>query len=173
MKYSLSGFIFYITLTRSALQSHAFSLQNGGIGRRQRSPLGLDQATLMQPQELYGNSILHMKKDDAATATRTRSRRAFDDSTPSSKIDYRLSASSISSGNFSPTIQSNNDMANLIDSITGSLQESKNFLPVVSAALLITSNTVGASMMVLPGLAQGPGMIVSSGLIAGKLHFVI
>eukprot|EP00588_Corethron_pennatum_P013797 CAMPEP_0194275450 /NCGR_PEP_ID=MMETSP0169-20130528/8284_1 /TAXON_ID=218684 /ORGANISM="Corethron pennatum, Strain L29A3" /LENGTH=366 /DNA_ID=CAMNT_0039018911 /DNA_START=94 /DNA_END=1190 /DNA_ORIENTATION=- len=39
-------------------------------------------------------------------------------------------------------------------------------LSVLSAALLITSNEVGASMMVLPGLCAGPGMAVSSGLIA-------
>ena len=43
-------------------------------------------------------------------------------------------------------------------------------MPVLSAALLITSNEVGASMMVLPELAQSPGMIVSSGLILGTFY---
>lgn len=36
---------------------------------------------------------------------------------------------------------------------------------VIGSALLITSNTVGASMMVIPSLASGPGMVVSSGMI--------
>ena len=47
----------------------------------------------------------------------------------------------------------------LDDVIPGSLGK------VISSALLITSNTVGASMMVIPTLASGPGMVVSSGLI--------
>jgi phage-related protein len=38
---------------------------------------------------------------------------------------------------------------------------------VLAAAMLITSNTVGASMMVLPGLASGPGLVVSTGLLSG------
>lgn len=38
-------------------------------------------------------------------------------------------------------------------------------LPVLSTALLITGNTVGASMLVLPELAAGPGMAISSGVL--------
>jgi len=41
------------------------------------------------------------------------------------------------------------------------------FMPVVCASLLITSNTVGAGMLVLPELVQGPGMGVSMGLFFG------
>lgn len=41
---------------------------------------------------------------------------------------------------------------------------------VVAAALLITTNTVGASMMVLPGLASGPGLMISSGFMFGELY---
>ncbi|KAL3939794.1 MAG: hypothetical protein SGBAC_005547 [Bacillariaceae sp.] len=37
-------------------------------------------------------------------------------------------------------------------------------MPVVCSSLLITSNTVGAGMLVLPELVQGPGMGVSMGL---------
>jgi tyrosine-specific transport protein len=40
-------------------------------------------------------------------------------------------------------------------------------LPVLSTALLITGNTVGASMLVLPELAAGPGMAISSGVLVG------
>uniref|UniRef100_A0A7S2EMJ2 Amino acid transporter transmembrane domain-containing protein n=1 Tax=Trieres chinensis TaxID=1514140 RepID=A0A7S2EMJ2_TRICV len=41
------------------------------------------------------------------------------------------------------------------------------YADVASAALLITGNTVGASMMVLPSVAAGPGMIPSAGLFLG------
>lgn len=120
----------------------------------------------LQPRQPYG-SILQMKKEDEASLTRTR--RLFDDSKrPSPKADGSLSAASISTGNFASTTatSANTDsLGNFIGSITEGLPEMSNILPVVSAALLITSNTVGASMMVLPGLAQGPGMIVSSLLI--------
>ena len=40
-------------------------------------------------------------------------------------------------------------------------------IPVLSTALLITGNTVGASMLVLPDLAAGPGMAISSGVLIG------
>jgi tyrosine-specific transport protein len=40
-------------------------------------------------------------------------------------------------------------------------------LPVLSTSLLITSNTVGATMLVLPELAAGPGMGVSSAIFVG------
>jgi tyrosine-specific transport protein len=44
-------------------------------------------------------------------------------------------------------------------------------MPVVWTSLLITSNTVGAGMLVLPELCQGPGMGVSMGLFLG-MYFV-
>lgn len=37
-------------------------------------------------------------------------------------------------------------------------------LPVLSTSLLITGNTVGAGMLILPELAAGPGMATSSGI---------
>lgn len=40
-------------------------------------------------------------------------------------------------------------------------------VPVLSTALLITGNTVGASMLVLPDLAAGPGMAISSVVLIG------
>lgn len=40
-------------------------------------------------------------------------------------------------------------------------------VPVLSTALLITGNTVGASMLVLPDLAAGPGMAISSSVLVG------
>ena len=42
-----------------------------------------------------------------------------------------------------------------------------SILPVLSTAMLITSNTVGASMLVLPDLAAGPGMGISSVILVG------
>eukprot|EP00566_Odontella_aurita_P005967 CAMPEP_0113580864 /NCGR_PEP_ID=MMETSP0015_2-20120614/30933_1 /TAXON_ID=2838 /ORGANISM="Odontella" /LENGTH=574 /DNA_ID=CAMNT_0000485147 /DNA_START=65 /DNA_END=1789 /DNA_ORIENTATION=- /assembly_acc=CAM_ASM_000160 len=46
----------------------------------------------------------------------------------------------------------------------GLLSGAGEYADVISAALLITGNTVGASMMVLPSVAAGPGMLPSSGL---------
>lgn len=40
-------------------------------------------------------------------------------------------------------------------------------LPVASAALMITGNTVGASMLVLPDLVAGPGPMISFGVFFG------
>ena len=39
---------------------------------------------------------------------------------------------------------------------------------VMSSALLITGNTVGAGTIVLPEIATGPGMLPSTGLFLGK-----
>lgn len=49
----------------------------------------------------------------------------------------------------------------------------ENMGKIIGAALLITSNTVGASMMALPSLASGPGLLVSSGVIFGKKKQII
>lgn len=43
-----------------------------------------------------------------------------------------------------------------------------SILPIGSASLLITSNTVGAGMMTLPELASGPGLLATSGLMIGS-----
>jgi tyrosine-specific transport protein len=44
----------------------------------------------------------------------------------------------------------------------------ENFLlPIISTSLMITGNTVGAGMLVLPDLAAGPGMGVSSAVLVG------
>ena len=116
--------------------------------------------------KLLVDTLLQMKKEDEAFLP-SRNRRLFEDSSrPSSKVDGSLSASYIASGN---VVLNGPQETNTIQNILEGLPEVANYLPVVSAALLITSNTVGASMMVLPGLAQGPGMIASSALIAGKL----
>jgi tyrosine-specific transport protein len=40
-------------------------------------------------------------------------------------------------------------------------------IPVISAALMITGNTVGAGMLVLPELVAGPGLMVSFGVFFG------
>lgn len=40
-----------------------------------------------------------------------------------------------------------------------------SIVPIGSASLLITSNTVGAGMMTLPELASGPGLLATSGLM--------
>ena len=39
-----------------------------------------------------------------------------------------------------------------------------NVLPVASTAMLITGNTIGAGMLVLPDLAAGPGMMLSTSI---------
>ena len=41
-------------------------------------------------------------------------------------------------------------------------------MDILSAALLITGNTVGAGTMVLPEIAAGPGLGMSTALLAGK-----
>jgi len=55
------------------------------------------------------------------------------------------------------------------DGSTSSMQHSwiSNVAEVGSAVLLITGNTVGATTMVLPQVAAGPGMTVSTGLFVG------
>lgn len=107
-----------------------------------------------------------MKKEDEALLS--RSRRQFEDNNV--KVDGSLSASSVASGNYA---QQPNMNRNILQNFLEGAPEVASFLPVLSAALLITSNTVGASMMVLPGLAQGPGMITSSALILGKFFVYV
>jgi hypothetical protein len=51
--------------------------------------------------------------------------------------------------------------------LTGSPALQDSILPVMSTAMLITGNTVGASMLVLPELAAGPGMAISSAVLLG------
>lgn len=126
---------------------------------------------------------LLMKKEEDSTIPLLRSRRVYDQETtttnnisanngstsPSSKKDYSLSAASLFSESVGTTSYANTE--NMLEEferiMSKVLPNGKKIMPVISAALLITSTTVGASMMVLPGLAQGPGMIVSSSLIAG------
>lgn len=76
-----------------------------------------------------------------------------------------LSASTISDDSFSSF--DDDDESPLLSFMPEQSTDMKKFAAIVSAALLITSNTVGASMMVLPGLAQGPGMITSSCIFFG------
>lgn len=129
----------------------------------------------------YIHSTLFMKNDEAKSSkspARAR-KRAFEQeknmntrkSSSSSKIDYRL-ASSVSSEAYAVGVEQENNNG-LVSSFLQTQSQSqstdtKKLFPIISAALLITSNTVGASMMVLPGLAQGPGMIASSGLFGGE-----
>jgi tyrosine-specific transport protein len=54
----------------------------------------------------------------------------------------------------------------LLEVFESSFVES-SLLPVLSAALLITGNTVGATMLVLPDVATGPGMSISTGIFLG------
>ena len=122
-------------------------------------------------------AYIPVDKSIPVAALNMKNQRPFEDGSirTSKKADGRLSAASISSG-FSPSnvnVAANpptDTLRNLLEPIRSVLPEvdMSNYLPVLSAALLMTSNTVGASMMVLPGLAQGPGMIASSALIGGK-----
>ena len=88
-----------------------------------------------------------------------------DDSFP-----FELSAASISSDIGTPFKEDG------LDRFIKSVGEGvKDVIPfgldrVLGAALLITSNTVGASMMVLPELVTGPGLLVSSGVFFGKIY---
>lgn len=115
-------------------------------------------AAFVQPQGQFkvmvstditrGSTTLHMM-NDKKTNTKDFS---------SSKKNI-LSASTISDDSFSSF---EDDESPLLSWMPEQSTDMKKFAAIVSAALLITSNTVGASMMVLPGLAQGPGMITSS-----------
>jgi len=114
----------------------------------------------------------------APRAPRARNKRAFEQeknmntrkSSSSSKIDFRLASSISSEEGYEVGVEQEQGNNNgLVSSLLQTQSQSqstdtKTLFPVISAALLITSNTVGASMMVLPGLAQGPGMIASSGI---------
>jgi len=117
-----------------------------------------------------------------ARAPRARNKRAFEQeknmntrkSSSSSKIDFRLASSISSEEGYEVGVEQEQGNNNgLVSSLLQTQSQSqstdtKTLFPVISAALLITSNTVGASMMVLPGLAQGPGMIASSGIFVGE-----
>lgn len=110
-----------------------------------------------------------MKKEDA------KAKRAFEQENikiaPSAKMDYRLSASSMND-RYANLVEFEQEIAgSRLNPPTEQSSDIKNLLAVISAAFLITSNTVGASMMVLPGLAQGPGMIASSALF-GAIYLV-
>ena len=50
------------------------------------------------------------------------------------------------------------------------IAEPVDIVQVTSASLLITANTVGASMITLPEFASAPGMAISSALFFGKGH---
>ena len=82
---------------------------------------------------------------------------------------FELSAASISSTD-SNTPFRKDGLEDFIKSVGESARDviPYGFDRVLGAALLITSNTVGASMMVLPELANGPGLLVSSGLFFGE-----
>lgn len=43
---------------------------------------------------------------------------------------------------------------------------------VLSASLLVTGNTVGSSMFVLPDAVSGIGMVAGCSLFFGKLHYL-
>jgi hypothetical protein len=53
------------------------------------------------------------------------------------------------------------------DSIQKSNFMEASILPVLSTSLMITGNTVGAGMLVLPELTSGPGMGISSSIFSG------
>jgi hypothetical protein len=72
----------------------------------------------------------------------------------SSLIDARVSSS-----------MQRNKSSHKIPTTNSAIQDS--IVPIGSAALLITSNTVGAGMMTLPELASGPGLLATSGLMFG------
>jgi tyrosine-specific transport protein len=126
----------------------AFSSPNqpSSLFSKHKTPSSLEQ---------HSTLILRMKKDDPR-------RLGNPDDTPSV-----LSVASISDG-----FSSSESLKDRIDDRLNSLSEScQSFIPVVSSALLITSSAVGASMMVLPDLARGPGLVVSSGLI-GAIYII-
>jgi len=56
---------------------------------------------------------------------------------------------------------------------SSSRSNNNGLMDILSAALLITGNTVGAGTMVLPNVAAGPGLGMSTALLAGKWHLAI
>ncbi len=99
-------------------------------------------------------------------------RNSFEYNTEKSKDEsffpFELSAASISTDIGTPFRK--DGLEELIKSVSEGVKDAVpyGFDRVLGAALLITSNTVGASMMVLPELANGPGLLVSSGVFFGK-----
>ncbi len=95
------------------------------------------------------------KFSSSSARTTSSSTRKAASSTISSSANINLSSTTSSSTNF----------------ILSWLQQQyetfipESFIKILTAALLITSNTVGASMMVLPSLASGPGLMISSSVI--------
>jgi hypothetical protein len=129
-------------------------------------------------KSLFRLSSLFMKQEDGkVNSSVIRKKRAFEQEyikiSTSSKMDYRLSASSMNDGYVVGNDQENSRKGiSQLDPRTEESSDLKKMLAVISAAFLVTSNTVGASMMVLPGLAQGPGMIASSSLFGGTFILI-
>mmetsp|Transcript_4936 Transcript_4936/g.6373 ORF Transcript_4936/g.6373 Transcript_4936/m.6373 type:complete len:637 (+) Transcript_4936:178-2088(+) len=109
--------------------------------------------------------------------THTRRYMKGSDETKTSKDssnEFTLSASAVAADIMQPMNNEGDtqDFKERLESLIKSISsQSEDILPnnalfkVIGAALLITSNTVGASMMVLPELASGPGLMVSSCII--------
>lgn len=137
------------TLGVSSLSASAFipnTVRPGSTGFRR--PLGLVGSHVLRlpMAQLYKNSSPETGKTEDTSNSKRRKR---------DKISS-LSALAIDSSQSGSFGLSNED-----DSFWSSIQ------PVLSAALLITGNTVGASCLVLPDMAARPGMAISSLLFVG------
>lgn len=66
-----------------------------------------------------------------------------------------------------PDFDEANDVFSLNDRSVQRLEGGEDMKNLLSAALLITGNTVGASILCLPSFAAGPGMQISSALLMG------
>lgn len=124
--------------------------------------------------------LLPKSKSDSTSTSTTRYMKGsndefnFSSSSPSSS-STRTSSSTRKAASSAISSSSNINLSSTTSSSTNIIlswiqQQYETFIPesfikILSAALLITSNTVGASMMVLPSLASGPGLMISSSVI--------
>ena len=121
------------------------------------------------PSLLSSSTRVYMKSNDDGATFKLEKNKKKDDSS------YGLKATSVSYPTKTKTRRTSQPSAKeqqFAQAIQSLAETVKDLSPVglgkvLAAAMLITSNTVGASMMVLPGLASGPGLVVSTGLLSG------
>eukprot|EP00551_Chaetoceros_affinis_P004056 CAMPEP_0203680808 /NCGR_PEP_ID=MMETSP0090-20130426/40665_1 /ASSEMBLY_ACC=CAM_ASM_001088 /TAXON_ID=426623 /ORGANISM="Chaetoceros affinis, Strain CCMP159" /LENGTH=586 /DNA_ID=CAMNT_0050549049 /DNA_START=13 /DNA_END=1770 /DNA_ORIENTATION=+ len=77
--------------------------------------------------------------------------------------------SGLSAASFSTDLDKNMELEAAITTVSNAVAEviPDSLGKILGASFLVTSNTVGASMMVLPKLASGPGLMVSSTFMFG------
>jgi hypothetical protein len=152
MRIRSSTAILLVASLSPSVSGFAPSVSTKGGRRVTHQPEKARQSEFRQKTQLYSDistEILDYSNERQVGSVRRKRRRSFESSSASSASPF---------AEFSQT-----------KSVSGRLGLSWSTIqPVLSAALLVTGNTVGASALVLSEVAARPGMAVSSGLFVGE-----